>query len=939
MPTPSGYVPTFSMPVIPAPATGDPTVYYPGLGLVTTAVNNGALGISFEITGAQLDCISMSGGSMTYIPVGSTLPDGSTLAGANGAVVIKTNLIDIGELVKTTPNGVLPMSYSMVLNVIDTEVRADLDALDISSFPEKILNDTWSETEASDPALEPRSVKEAKYLDRVMLGEKELEVDGGINLGKIGLNGSSNNIFTLRFGVGDPASTYANISPLLYLRNFPVISTNGQWVDHPLIVASNSFDAPLDIFVKFEVYDHTTGTFLPVDTGLSVELIDFDATGTDAIVATQPTDANGVAHFNFTTLPVDSTGTGDPDFYFKILSPTVTNAFYPDGSPIVLPATWQTKASGSSDTNNWKSKTNLDGLFVDFSGSVLGSPTAPLTYRIGLDFHVKFQYQRESLVWGSYNNPVVDIRSMPISTLVRLNTPNSGDSSPLTPENSHINLPHKAEFRLKGSGEWHFSVFDLEPGEDIFFGAYFEIEDASINLLKTNVKSPNPEAWFSSYETTSGTPKFNALTQTSIGSKATPEILLCAKDPLRAGAFDALKSVYEYHAFLFQMTNGDWPGVNNLTIRKLGSGSAVGMSWPVGNIFLSSLNFSSRETVIHETCHQIYWWGANWNTTEILLEGVFASIKMKHFSNLKANRQHAIVEGWPEFFQRLFIHPLNISHSQYRYIYRANSGPLNGKHFIFKTKVGVDLNNPDPSKMLLFPGEKNVGEKVEGAFASALVDIFWALVVGGATGAPTLSNSNLLVEESDDGDIVELSNSSPATRLKNPWLPNNALNYNTAVRDRFIDYIWKPTKDLNNNLFNAEKSTDMIDNMLNDNPSVALDMRGHFNAYNLAVQTPTISSLSLTSGAQAGGNNITLTGGNFIKPTLGHNNNYASPLAYIEVYFGNQKATTVTFVSATSLTVKVPPSTSLGAVNVKVAIVVHDEIVDESTLNNGYTYV
>src|SRR4029434_8940318 len=101
---------------------------------------------------------------------------------------------------------------------------------------------------------------------------------------------------------------------------------------------------------------------------MDVELMDYDPGPTDDSLGKQTTDANGNVTFSSNDLNKPA-GNEKPDLYFKA---------HPKARIVgsnKLPDSWKSKG--------WLDASGRPGYYDDFTGTSLGSPTDPLTFRIG----------------------------------------------------------------------------------------------------------------------------------------------------------------------------------------------------------------------------------------------------------------------------------------------------------------------------------------------------------------------------------------------------------------------------------------------------------------------------------------------------------------------------------------------------------------------------
>ncbi len=273
------------------------------------------------------------------------------------------------------------------------------------------------------------------------------------------------------------------------------------------------------IYVQFEVYNETTGVFETLPRGVPIHLMDYNTVLPNKKLDTQLTDGQGRVEFE--TADLAKKAGEKPDIFFLAETKSYTVAGH------TLPNEWSTKG--------WKTKDGQAGYYEDFTGTQLGDVNAPLVFRIGLDFHIKWTYQRPG-------HP---------DEIAPKGMPGYIDSSRI------VNIDDK-EFRTDADGEMHGVVFDVSPGDDISFHIFFHIEDASINLPKAKVdiggwKTNTSDAGL--FTTDPDLKIFKSVDRTSIGTKSSPEVIRASIQE-RNVAFYFLKILRELSTFLFHITDG-----------------------------------------------------------------------------------------------------------------------------------------------------------------------------------------------------------------------------------------------------------------------------------------------------------------------------------------------------------------------------------------------
>ena len=529
---------------------------------------------------------------------------------------------------------------------------------------------------------------------------------------------------------------------------------------------------------------------------------------------------------------------------------------------------------GEWSTNGWNATDGTPGLQHGFTGPSLGTPTTPIIFRIGLDLHAEIKYHVDAGHRVGNDDPA------PKGILVKFMQERPGPDLEL------------AALRTNDLGRVDAVVFNAAPGSNFYIKVIFEIEDSSINLKKTRfstvpiappiVDVVTPAFAISTlvWDSNDSDNDNNVLANhrsTSIGTVGSPRIFLCTLAD-RNVALHILKVLREEAVFFFQMTGGDWGGVEVVVTP---TAPVTAFSWPVGRIQLKFPDDRwDRETVTHEMAHQVMWEKVNISSLGIVYQAsVFGDLVLSHRADLLANPVQALIEGWAEFVEAIFEHSVTPPFSVLSLI--DTSG------------------NPVPGG--LGPPPNNRGEMVEGAFANGLWAIFQNHVV--TSGVAT----NAHVPESANSDIM--------TTTAGAYLRN------TAVRDRFLSMIWNPLKDLRP--LSNPTSTDMLNNIrsrnLPPNLSVWHSLQPELQAFNMAMTVPTITAISPQAGLPAGGQAVTVTGTNFVLGTT-------------SVTIGGVAATGVTVTNTTTLTATTG-ARAAGRVDVVVTTPA-----GPATLTQGYIY-
>ncbi len=441
-----------------------------------------------------------------------------------------------------------------------------------------------------------------------------------------------------------------------------------------------------NFFLQFEIWNLTTQAFEPV-AGQSVNLMDENVLS-DTLMATSTTDAQGRVLFTIDDLALAADGEAEPDIYFAVqLSGTIAGHS-------ALPAEWKTKG--------WKATDGTDGLHNDFTGSDLGSPSSPLVFRVGVDFHVRLQYP----VSGGFRSGNTDpaAQGIPVDFW-------AGGRPGI----------RKGQFRTDENGEVHGVIFDIEGGDEVHFHTRFEMEDAAINLPRARVHMS--QGGWRTFWSDADTRTF-PRDETSIGTQSSPELLTASANE-RNVALYFLKVLREWSVFLFKVTGGAWTGVSNLTLFRR-SLSGVAYSWPVGEVNIPPADHWDRRTITHELSHQIMWKEVDFSSLGIAYEGIFGNLALYHRHDLLSNPEHALIEGWAEFVEVVFSPGATASTPPYA------------------VSAVVDAFSGG-STLSLGPPPNNRGESVEGAVANGLWGIFRSQMAAvGSANIPETANGKIL---------------------------------------------------------------------------------------------------------------------------------------------------------------------------------------------------
>jgi hypothetical protein len=485
-------------------------------------------------------------------------------------------------------------------------------------------------------------------------------------------------------------------------------------------------------------------------------------------------------------------------------------------------------------TKGWKAADGNPGFIPNYDGTPIGTPPAsPRIFRIGLDFHARFTYLnplRSALLHRTVDEPAV--KGLPVEV-----------------QSGAVGIPPKATVQTDENGEVHGLLFNVSPGDDFSFTVEFEMTDASINLPRARVNDPS--GWNTVLADADGKVLANN-DRTSIGTQAAPAIFHASVED-RAHSFFMLKVLREWNIFMFQLTGGAWTGIENLLMFNTPLVPfARSISAPVGQIHIFSGGHFRPDQVAHELTHAVMWKEADFGNLILAYEGLFpffGNIALYHNPQLLSNPEQALIDGWAEF------------------IGEATFGSRGTPPFALNSlNDSSDRPTVPPD---VGPPPLNRGELVEGAFANALWAIFQNHVV-------TLPR-NAHVPDSPNGNIM-------ATTA-------GAYLRDTAVRDRFLKFIYRPLQDLRP--ITEPTTVDMIRNIKNHSGTDWPKLHAEFQSFNLAMTTPTITGVSPSGGPPGGGNTVAIAGSEFTFGTT-------------TVTIGGNAAIPVNVTGDTTLTVNAP---------------------------------
>lgn len=890
------YTVKFSMPIIGAAAN------YAGITPRTTVTVNPNQGVTIVITPsgspnpAEARLFATMGGLLTYRPIGASLPNGTTAT--TPTLLLESNIMDLRAIATEMASGAPQPGFIMYENIDPASLAASFTAI-ATAQPLSVLEAAWPTPPATGI---PRSTLQTSFETALNAGTHSVFIEGGTDIGAAGAGpttGSYKIIYSFLETLNPPAVP-VHLSVLPYFSSMAPVANetltgSATWNNHPLITATANAAIPLDVYVRFVAFNPNTNTYDPLRSGIAVELWDYDSISDDDLVtmidpATSlppVTNAQGLIHgqvADVRSLNLDDFGSL-PDLFFKAKVAGTVLPWYSLGDTNPehqFPRDWSTKGWYTVDGKS-------PGYYENFEGSTLGTAANPLVFAIGVDFYLRFSFEdRDSIVHNVPKGAYMEVRK----------------------DNPVFGETVLATLRTEIGGYVEGVVFDVDSEDEISFRLLAKMEDASINLKMANFGMVGSSSEYQYWDTKEieGVGSIG-IHPSSAGPGKPARITIKADNG--SNLLYVMKIAREFAIFMYNITkdpanpsNIGWPGTE-VTYEYLGWSIVTGMAFPVGTVFLGPDRVWDRETIFHETAHQVMWKMLGVQSSDMIDWFTSGKIALKHWERLKHSNIQSLMEGWASFFQT-FI-----------------AGECHNVEM-------VELSNGDfiplgPTLSVGTVAEVNQGHLVEGSFANALRTVLQERV---NTQKNSLGQTPIKfkLEESSDGELL-------GPTLKNDWITDS------TVRQVFKDLIWEPFKTLTIFAHSERGSTHMADAMLTAaSPSLTHQVRGWMNAYNMAVKTITASAPSITSGPAAGGDPFTVTGTDFVienRPL----DVPGAPRGRMEVTFGGVRVRDISVTNSTTLTGKTPASPAgVGLVDVEVRLVVRGVIVKRILHPGAFEY-
>lgn len=663
-----GYSPIFHMPLIAGPAEGvDPAAHYSAIEAATTTLasfspdNRISINLSDQ---SHSSVFAITGGRVRFFPLGATLPDGSleSSPAGFGTVGLEPWTADIGQLAQPTPDGVLPSSQPpahILYSNIDEAEFTNAMRTHLSEMSVPALQASWG---GGGAAPFNRTPLEDDFLGQLVTGNTFVFLPGGSPLGIAGASSAMATDVQLDLAFVD--TNVQRFSPQLMLTYLPNIA-GSVWTGHPMLAAMASNPLPIDIHLKFEVFDPDSMSFMQLPTGTLVKVMDFDPESSDDEGATAAILSNGQVHFSSLSFAFQLETT--PDIYFQV----ETNGQTVGG--VTLPNAWS--------SFGWKATDGTKGYIEDFPGGTLGTLADPIVFRIGMDFHLQLNYRKEA------SGTVETVPSGLQAQMVVIN-PDGDDWA-------------SAIHRTDANGIIHGVVIDAELGLAAWISVRFNLEaDPSRNIGQiTSMRNDRPAMWVSKDGAGPTKKLWSNIKKGSIGTVASPDTVVIDGSDNQLSMFH-LVAAHEWAHMLFKLTSGDWPSLDLQIYDDTLFGTAY--SWPPGEVNMDDGFFHSRYYFGHEVSHQIMWEIYNVDVPHLVILGHYRLI---HAATMDTNQIHVMMESWAELFGLIFSSDMG--------------------NWTFDLS---ELEDPENGKTLApFPGDK--GLTFEGAFSNALWLLFKDIVV------------------------------------------------------------------------------------------------------------------------------------------------------------------------------------------------------------------
>lgn len=859
-------------------------------------------GLEISLTGsafAHNELLAMSDGLLHFTP-----------AGSDPARLVLQLAPAIPPVIRDqTPQGIPALEQIVYIDVDQAEVKSAIRNV-IANTGTPVLQQIFraAGNSVSTPNLQAEVLK--IFMHEVSLPSgftPKLPVKTGTHIGAAVTPVANRAVFTLQ--MLDAGSN--KITPEVYIQSLPKIDGKARYTDHPLITQMTGAEPQeTEIFLRLEIYDLTQNRHVPIP-NVPVSVIE-PGTFTNDTLKTATTLSDGTVPFTF---PANDSLTGKSFFFEADLTSLGNFAGHSN-----IPAKWSTAGWLATDESTKGEQTNFQGFRIGANG-------APAVFRVGVDVHVQVvRYETDN----DFNNKTNPVPIYP-GTTVQLQTGNSS-----------------VETDVK-NGVAHGVTFDMEGGDRLTVKAYAKINQPKLYAVAGRYApggGVGVPAHFQVFVYTSEHAEAS-LEQTSIGTHGSPVVLNPPNKYENTALFE-LKTLLELINFLDEITGGsstalrrsavggDQPMVitHNIidTLNIAAGGKVRPFAFPKGFIHLIQHSLSSansianqRETIFHESTHQVTYFEANLSQLLIgpgafMISEVanvtigwendvrnflgFDAIEPYNFGNhlvhnedYLTNPRGTLIEAYPEFMAQILNYDWGGT--------TANPDPpINiNRNSILEVREGGGFT-PDPNERLgpLPPGSPNHGPSgnginVEGAVVNALFHIFIYEVID-----PVIRIRNFtppMLPQTPDGDVV--------AHDPNNWITNN------QIQARFQRMLWKPMTDLEQQSGPVSMRT-VKDLMERGNPADWHRMLRWLHCWNIHMQGPGIDNVSLTAGAWNTPHTLTLQGSNFVfDQTVISLTEQANPAATVA-------ASAVRITSSTEIEIDLQPRPARDTLNIECVV-------------------
>lgn len=646
----------------------------------------------------------------------------------------------------------------------------------------KIMEENWRKVNGKSKTapLPTRQVLIDTYLDVVAGLVKSnntytLNVSAGQEIGFPGRRPNSPNRFSFWVKGGQREDSFWQARPII--DTFNIMCKESVYTYHPLgLRVINMGKRSIFFHLKFEVmHKDRPGTF-EVIRNAKVKIMDIGLFDLPFEVTSLTTDNNG--RVTYTLIDIEAhKQRGKSKFFFIIERPT-SGEYLNTG--IVLPAQWSTKAAVGDAF--WRSVEGVPGYFKDGTCSNVGSPSKPVTFRVGLAFYFQLLYDTLNERAGAPN--LMKHRLTPglkayLCAYENISDPNaptqdktfgSGSNPTLFYETYNYHRLYEGKITSDDINN-NYNFFGVctgkdpytklpQPGWTYFVEIERSLEDANAKMGKTDVEIFDRHlTWLSSFNG-SDSLAFPNLEKNTINSSHTIE-------DLNAAGFKGLNTTFELNTLIDTLRFGNKRSAPlKITIGKPGNDGAWYNDRVLNMGGNSRFDGWTRSVIAHEFGHHLHWETLNkqindaaWN------EAIARPGGAQHYSNEISNYFFAFTEGWAEFFESLFQGSLIQPHLDHDGLVVKS---LKRVYMIWDEVIETRNLTLGPTGGISTFFDLNKGLVVEGVFANCLTNIFWELIGRNTPG------KNVMAFASGKRSLTET----------NPWLDD------FRTKDVFTRLFW-----------------------------------------------------------------------------------------------------------------------------------------------------